>query len=501
MKISSHALRVIIASAGMCLAASGASAAECSPAQTAIGMQTFGENCVVPNTGDHFTPGNKPEDGTKDYKAPEIVGANGVAWGWESRVGSKYEYDATPVYVECGGNWTPTGNGQCVKNPSDTSGSRTCPQGSVLDGDVCSKPQTIESYKCVEGTATTDGKCTGYKPVKAGTALGSATSVQADYGTAVGAGATVGEGHTGSTAIGAAASTTKDHQVMIGTAGDTITAPGVTMRTGRGIGIVTIDAEGNLANDGGEVYETLGNHEGRITAAEGNIVTIKTDLGALQGTVGEHGVVLNDHGQRIGTLETTVDGHQVVLNDHGQRIGTLEGVAVNHEGRITAAEGKNTQQDKTLASHDGRITKVQGQADATDNRLNKYNGTGNTIEHWSSGVDMWREEAAYTLSNHGSRLNALEDWRNIAEGQIASLQGDVKRLQKTIAVATAITIPHVDHGKRFALTVSGAGVDGEGAGAIAAALRFNDTAQGFVGAGTSFSGGATAVKGGVTFQW
>ena len=61
---------------------------------------------------------------------------------------------------------------------------------------------------------------------------------------------------TNATAIGNGAVATRDNQVVIGTASDTYTAPGITSAASRAaqsgpLQVVTTDANGNLASDGG----------------------------------------------------------------------------------------------------------------------------------------------------------------------------------------------------------------------------------------------------------
>ena len=65
-----------------------------------------------------------------------------------------------------------------------------------------------------------------------------------------------------STAIGADAVATKDHQMVFGTTGDTYTTPGITSgksksRQSGPLEVVTSDAGGNLATDGGSIFNQL----------------------------------------------------------------------------------------------------------------------------------------------------------------------------------------------------------------------------------------------------
>jgi hypothetical protein len=81
--------------------------------------------------------------------------------------------------------------------------------------------------------------------------------------TAVGAGASA-NGFSGSTALGAGAQNTTNNQMVFGTATETYTAPGITSNLSRSrqvgpLEVVTSDAGGNLATDGGALFHELNN--------------------------------------------------------------------------------------------------------------------------------------------------------------------------------------------------------------------------------------------------
>lgn len=84
--------------------------------------------------------------------------------------------------------------------------------------------------------------------------------VPVNRGTAIGADATVG--HNNSTAIGAGAKSTDTNQVTLGTKSETISAPGITSQLSKdrqvgSLELVTSDAQGRLATDGGSVFNRL----------------------------------------------------------------------------------------------------------------------------------------------------------------------------------------------------------------------------------------------------
>jgi trimeric autotransporter adhesin len=107
-----------------------------------------------------------------------------------------------------------------------------------------------------------------------GTAPVAAYAKPVDRGTAIGAGASVQ--HSDSTAIGAGAKSTADHQVVLGTAGETISAPGITSQLSKDrqvgtIELVTTDSAGNLASDGGAMNARVASNSAAIASLKGDV--------------------------------------------------------------------------------------------------------------------------------------------------------------------------------------------------------------------------------------
>jgi hypothetical protein len=146
--------------------------------------------------------------------------------------------------------------------------------------------------KGINGVAVGDGAMVGeWVPTNdAGTPDDPTDDVAGHYryvddGTAVGAGSQVT--HKGSTALGAGARSSADNQVTLGTAGTTIRAEGITSQASKDrqtgpVELVTSDAGGNLATDGGAVFNQIGAH--------GN-------------TLDAHTAMLSTHSRRLGELE------------------------------------------------------------------------------------------------------------------------------------------------------------------------------------------------------
>ena len=91
----------------------------------------------------------------------------------------------------------------------------------------------------------------------------------------------------GSTAIGYQATTTMNNQIVLGTSAETITAPGITSalslsRQSGPIELVTSDANGNLATDGGSTITMINASAAANTAAiESNEMAIATNANGI----------------------------------------------------------------------------------------------------------------------------------------------------------------------------------------------------------------------------
>ena len=135
-----------------------------------------------------------------------------------------------------------------------------------------------------------------------GIALGVNASAAGDNSCALGAGASatatgscaLGSGSTatnaGATAIGMGASTIRANEIALGTAANTVRAAGIpsaastAAQSGR-LGLVTTDANGNLASDGGKLQATVDDHGTRITTLEGQTKTNTNNINNLTNTV------------------------------------------------------------------------------------------------------------------------------------------------------------------------------------------------------------------------
>lgn len=145
-----------------------------------------------------------------------------------------------------------------------------------------------------------DYEATRLVPVNNGTALGAGTSVQ----------------HNNSTALGAGAKSSADHQVTLGTADETVTAPGIASQKSKDrqsgpTELVTSDANGNLATDGGATH----------TAIKQNA----SDIGAVQADNANQWNAINGNSDR---LDTHAKGLAIAMSMPDAWLGEKEKFAV-----------------------------------------------------------------------------------------------------------------------------------------------------------------------------
>ena len=113
-------------------------------------------------------------------------------------------------------------------------------------------------------------------------ALGQGSQALGAGSTAIGQGASTGL-FNNAAAIGNGAVATRDNQVVIGTASNTYTAPGITSAASKAaqsgsVQVVTSDANGNLATDGGAISNNLNIINQQITAIAQSVEQLNRDV-------------------------------------------------------------------------------------------------------------------------------------------------------------------------------------------------------------------------------
>src|SRR5215471_13649825 len=121
-----------------------------------------------------------------------------------------------------------------------------------------------------------------------GAAFGDGATATGLNTTAIGTGASATFAN--SSAIGNGAVATRDNQVVIGTASNTYTAPGITSAASRAaqsgpLQVVTTDANGNLASDGGALFNNINILNSQMARITQNLDQLNHDVKRLNGGV------------------------------------------------------------------------------------------------------------------------------------------------------------------------------------------------------------------------
>ena len=138
--------------------------------------------------------------------------------------------------------------------------------------------------------------------------------------------------HANSTAIGTGAVTTADNQMMFGTASETYTTPGITSGTSRSrqsgpLEVVTSDANGNLATDGGAIFSELDKLHSDIDTVESGVAVAMSAVGPDLVGAERFGLSLNWGGFE-GASAIGGGATAVVSRWNGSRLAVTGGIGV-----------------------------------------------------------------------------------------------------------------------------------------------------------------------------
>jgi trimeric autotransporter adhesin len=177
-------------------------------------------------------------------------------------------------------------------------------------------------------------------------AIGAASSATGVASSALGAGASAGGNN--ATAIGTGAVANRDNQISVGTSGNQYTLAGITSGTSKSLQsgpleVVTSDANGNLATDGGSIFRQLNNLNGRVDKAFSG-VAIATAMQNPDLVGGEKFGVAVNWGDFAGYNAVAVTAQGVIGHDwvaQGDRVALTGGIGfgTDHSGEVAGRVG------------------------------------------------------------------------------------------------------------------------------------------------------------------
>ena len=173
-----------------------------------------------------------------------------------------------------------------------------------------------------------------------GTTMGTGSTIGTGsmYASTYGANTSVGPDAPGAVAIGTdsdgnGAAATLPNQYVMGTTMHTYTAPGITSATSKArqsgpLEVVTSDANGNLASDGGAIFSTLDDHETRISKNSADISRNSADISKNRADIRENRNQIRKLGNQV---DENQEGVAVAMSVNGPDLVTNESFGVSFQ--------------------------------------------------------------------------------------------------------------------------------------------------------------------------
>lgn len=173
-------------------------------------------------------------------------------------------------------------------------------------------------------------------------AIGKGAQATGNFSTAIGNGADTND-FAASTAIGVGAQALAANQMVFGRATETYTMPGITSglskaRQSGPLEVVTSDANGNLASDGGSIFRELDQLDGQVNRLSRDIDTVESGVAIAMSAVGpdltgveRFGLSLNWGGFE-GASAIGGGGTAVIYRGESSRLAVTGGIGVGVSG-------------------------------------------------------------------------------------------------------------------------------------------------------------------------
>lgn len=230
-----------------------------------------------------------------------------------------------------------------------------------------------------------------------------------------------------SVAIGNGATATRSNQVMLGGATTTYTLAGITSAASSGqqgavVGLLTTDADGNLASDGGALQAQVTDHEVRITGLEGGM---SQDLKDTADAMAEQAQTIKS-GNEVSQEAILTDGTGNPVDapnigdacQAGDGAESLQcGINADASGSSATALGANT-----VSSGTGSIT-VGNNADAVGNLSTAIGVHANTTGIGATAIGL-RADASGNFAQAIGRNSDASGTGSTAIGLDSSASGD-----------------------------------------------------------------------------
>ena len=277
-----------------------------------------------------------------------------------------------------------------------------------------------------------------------------------------------------SVALGIGAQVQRDRQIMLGSRSSTYTMPGLTSPGSRtyqtgALELVTVDSEGNLASDGGDVVQSLSGditaNQSAIASNAANIDSVEVNISALQSQADDTDVAVAANSTSIDSVQqhassnsTQIDLLKAGYAGDSERFETVESKVEDHQERMLVVDATVAQHTTAITANSSAIGALQadvgqlrGDVDSMTLRLAR---THSDVEENTIGIAIANALAGSSwLQSNESVAFSLN--AGYFDGSTAVAFSGAARLHKKWSANVAIgSVPsHGDIGARAGLRV------------------------------------------------
>lgn len=218
-----------------------------------------------------------------------------------------------------------------------------------------------------------------------------------------------------SVAIGNGATTQTAFQFMFGTQANTYTMPGLVSGTSRdrqtgALELVTVDAEGNLAADGGA---TIAGLRSQIDQNGTSLAGAHTDIKALSTRFNQLELDIDGVHSEVRTNTSAIKSNMSQTAADSENLARAQSKLDTHDKMLTSHASKLDRMDGDIVAHAGRLAKTEAGMAAQGRRL-----TATELQTETNKTDI--AETAQTVSVHTTQIANMSSVVNANQTRIAN---------------------------------------------------------------------------------
>jgi len=315
--------------------------------------------------------------------------------------------------------------------------------------------------------------------------------------------------HDESTAIGANSETTRAFQTMIGTVAHTTTIAGLTSTAslaaqGPVTGLVTTDADGNIASDGGALASSVATEIARndaqqiaINANSNMIAAASGDISGLQTEVTQNSADIANNRVDIDANRADIDANTMAISDISGGFTDLTGRVDDNETAIATEVERNDIQATAIDQNRQGISD-NGDAintNSTDIAIEAERNNMQAVAIDSNRLSIVGNTAAIALEAERNDLQAIAINQNTRG--ILTNSGRIDKVTRGVAMSLAVPDAFLGSGDQMAVSGGAGTFDGEVGFGASIIMRTSDAWS--LSAGTAVASGDYVGK--VSVRW